>query len=277
MEKISDYGTYTGGMRKSMTDKTWFLNMIDGAKKIVDYGCADGALLQYIADAMPGVFDLMGIDIDDRMLDLAAERLNIGTHESVIVLMKPKAFKDVFGKHTHTACLNCGSVIHEVYSYGTPESIEKFWDFVFNSGFQYIAIRDMAMSKIDILASDAVMDDTLRKISNYNYRYPAAGKRFNDFLNYTNPFGSLSASEWIWRDIVHYLLKYRYVANWDREMREDYLPLLTEEVLLKIPSNYRVKYYEHYTLPFLKDQVMKDFGIDLNTKTHYKLLLERVD
>ena len=25
MEKISDYGVYTDGMRKSMADKTWFL------------------------------------------------------------------------------------------------------------------------------------------------------------------------------------------------------------------------------------------------------------
>lgn len=273
MEKISDYGTYTDGMRKSMTDKTWFLNMIDGANEIVDYGCADGALLEYIRDAMPGVFNLTGIDIDEEMLHLAADRLNDGAHEPVI-LTQPEPFKDVFSKYTHTACLNCGSVIHEIYSYGTPKSIEKFWDFVFNSGFQYIAIRDMAMSKIDISATYNVIDDTLRKISDYNQSHPDARKRFNEFLHYIDA-DRIEADTW--RDIIHYLLKYRYVTNWDREMRENYLPLLTEEVLLKIPSNYRVKYYEHYTLPYLKDQVMKDFGIDLNTKTHYKLLLERVD
>lgn len=84
MEKIADYGTYTDGMRKSMTDKTWFLNMIDGAKEIVDYGCADGALLEYIRDAMPGVFDLTGIDIDEKMLHLAADRLNITNLNSVL-------------------------------------------------------------------------------------------------------------------------------------------------------------------------------------------------
>ena len=76
MEKISDYGVYTDGMRKSMADKTWFLDKIDGATEIVDYGCANGALLQYISDAMPGVFDLVGIDIDEVMLRLAAYRLN---------------------------------------------------------------------------------------------------------------------------------------------------------------------------------------------------------
>lgn len=209
MEKISDYGAYTDGMRKSMTDKTWFLNMIDGAKEIVDYGCADGALLEYIRDAMPGVFNLTGIDIDEEMLHLAADRLNDGIHDPVM-LTQPEPFKDVCGEYTHSACLNCGSVIHEVYSYGTPESIEKFWDFVFKSGFQYIAIRDMAMSKIDILQSFDVIDDTLRKISNYNQSHPDARKRFNEFLNYIE-VDRIEADTW--RDIIHYLLKYRYVTN----------------------------------------------------------------
>lgn len=272
MEKISDYGVYTDGMRKSMADKTWFLNMIDGAEEIVDYGCADGALLQYIADAMPGVFNLTGVDIDEKMLKLAGVNLSCNCEQN-ITLFTPDQFSDISAS-TSVSCLNCGSVIHEVYSYGTPESIEKFWNFVFNSGFQYIAIRDMAMSKIDILSRFNVIDDAFWKINTYNQDNPGTLKRFNEFLRY-NGINRIEAD--IWRDIVHYLLKYRYATNWDREMRENYLPLLTEEVLLKIPSNYRVKYYEHYTLPYLKDQVMKDFGIDLNTKTHYKLLLERVD
>lgn len=274
MEKIADYGTYTDGMRKSMTDKTWFLNMIDGAKEIVDYGCADGALLEYIRDAMPGVFDLTGVDIDEKMLHLAADRLNDGSHTPVL-LTQPEPFKDICGETVYDACLNCGSVIHEVYSYGTPESIEKFWGFVFETGFEYIAIRDMAMSKIDISTSFAVEEDALSKIIQYNEQHPDAKSRFLEYLNQIRRSPSICLI--IWRDIIHYLLKYRYVANWDREVRENYLPLLTEEILLKIPSNYRVKYYEHYTLPHLKDQVMKDFWIDLNTKTHYKLLLERVD
>lgn len=273
MEKIADYGTYTDGMRKSMTDKTWFLNMIDGAKEIVDYGCADGALLEYIRDAVPGVFDLTGIDIDEKMLHLAADRLNDGSHAPVL-LTQPEPFKYICRETVYDACLNCGSVIHEVYSYGTPKSIEKFWDFVFNSGFQYVAIRDMAMSKIDILPNRTVVDDAHRKILKFNAGHLDARQRYIDFLRYS---GLDSITPDTWRDIVHYLLKYRYVTNWGREMRENYLPLLTEEILLKIPSNYRVKYYEHYTLPYLKDQVMNDFGIDLNTKTHYKLLLERVD
>ena len=273
MEKISDYGIYTDGMRKSMSDKTWFIDKIDGADCIVDYGCADGALLQYIRDSMPGVFDLIGIDVDVEMLHLAANLLNDGSN-SPILLTQPKPFKDVCGESTYNSCLNCGSVIHEVYSYGSSKSIDKFWDFAFNSGFKYISIRDMAMSKIEISNSYTVIDDALRKISNYNKHHPGSQKRFNEFIHY---IGEDRIEPDTWRSIVHYLLKYRYITNWDREMRENYLPLFTEEIILKIPNSYRVKYYEHYTLQYLKDRVMDDFGIDLNTKTHYKLLLERID
>ena len=142
---------------------------------------------------------------------------------------------------------------------------------MFNSGFKYIAIRDMGMSKVDILQSQTAFDNAFEKIVYRNRTNDGETDRFIEFLKtiYCNDVVT-------WGDIVHYLLKYRYVTNWDREVKENYLPLLTEEILLKIPPNYRVKYYDHYTLPFLKDQVMKDFGIELNTKTHYKLLLERI-
>lgn len=270
MEKISDYGVYTDGMRKSMADKTWFLDKIDGATEIVDYGCADGALLQYIYDAMPGVFDLVGIDIDEEMLNLAADRLNDSSDaKHKVLLTQPEPYRVWAAGDCDRTCLNCSSVIHEVYSYGTNESVSNFWDFVFNTGFKYIAIRDMALSKIDISVPDDILNDAFYKILAYNSSHPHAKKRFDDFLRYSHSDD--------WHTIIHYLLKYRYVANWDREMLENYLPLLTEEILLKIPINYRVKYYDHYTLPFLKDKVMEDFGINLTTKTHYKLLLERID
>lgn len=272
MEKISDYGVYTDGMRKSMADKTWFLGKIDGAEGIVDYGCADGALLQYISDAMPGVFDLTGIDIDEEMLKLASVNLKRDC-DYPVSLCTPKEY--VKTSHpSHNACLNCGSVIHEVYSYGTVDSIEAFWNFIFDSGFKYVAIRDMAISKVESKVADSVRQEAIDKIRFYNNEHPEAERRFSEFLSYydiPNPY------DMRWHDVIHYLLKYRYITNWNREMKEDYLPLCIEEVLLKIPDNYRVKYYTPYTLPFLKDQVLKDFGIDLNTKTHYKLLLERCE
>lgn len=78
-------------------------------------------------------------------------------------------------------------------------------------------------------------------------------------------------------NLIHYLLKYRYEENWEREVRENYLPITVETLLSKIPSNYEIVYQEHYTLPFIKQQIKKESGIVLNDFTHFKLLLKNID
>ena len=40
-----------------------------------------------------------------------------------------------------------------------------------------------------------------------------------------------------YRTFIHYLLKYRYTDNWDREVNEDYLPVSLETVKSKVPNN----------------------------------------
>ena len=79
------------------------------------------------------------------------------------------------------------------------------------------------------------------------------------------------------KNFLHYLLTYRYVENWDREVRENYFPHCIEEFLNKIPVHYEVVYFEHYTLPFLREQVWKDFGFTLSDSTHAKILLKLID
>ena len=47
MTPIANMNVYNDGMRKSMLDKIWFLDKIDGSiDTIYDYGCADGSLLK---------------------------------------------------------------------------------------------------------------------------------------------------------------------------------------------------------------------------------------
>jgi hypothetical protein len=70
-------------------------------------------------------------------------------------------------------------------------------------------------------------------------------------------------------------LKYRYVNEWDRELRENYLPISIEHLLGLVPTEYAPIFMEHYTLPFLRDRVWEDFGIQLQERTHFKLILKR--
>lgn len=76
--------------------------------------------------------------------------------------------------------------------------------------------------------------------------------------------------------LVHFLLTYHYVNSWERECYENYLPLSLEDFLNIIPEGWEPFYIDHYTLPYLRQCVQNDFGIDLQDRTHLKLILKRV-
>lgn len=97
--------------------------------------------------------------------------------------------------------------------------------------------------------------------SNYN------NKQLKEF---ENRWGKIDNN----KSLIHYLLKYRYNTNWNREVRENYLPITKEEFFNIIPSSYEIVYYHHYTLPFTKDKIQEDFGIELKDNTHIKILLK---
>lgn len=259
---IANYDIYTNGMRKSMADKLWFLNKIKGAEAIVDYGCADGSLIGCMADATHCSFDFAGLDIDNEMLDRARGRYPFAQ------FVRPEQVGSL-EVNVERACLNCSSVIHEVYSYNSAKDISRFWNFVFDTGFQYITIRDMAVSRADLAKMAPGFSSIVDRIcSDEEVR-----KRFEEFLL---PSRRVRGAVGI-KEVVHFLLKYRYVDNWERELQENYLPLYKEDIVALIPKDkYRIRYMEHYTLPFLKEKILEDFGIEFNVKTHYKILLEKI-
>jgi len=74
---------------------------------------------------------------------------------------------------------------------------------------------------------------------------------------------------------MHFLLKYKYLQpNWNREVRENYFPLYREKLLSMIPDNYSILYHEHFTLPYIKESVKEDLGIEIKDNTHLKLILK---
>ena len=75
---------------------------------------------------------------------------------------------------------------------------------------------------------------------------------------------------------MHFLLKYKYTLNWDREVHENYLPITTEEMMSRIPEGYRVVLKDSFALPYISWQIRKDFGFDLTEHTHIKLILEKI-
>ena len=113
----------------------------------------------------------------------------------------------------------------------------------------------------------------MNRPSNINDVVKVLQKADKDQLReYESIWGSIREN----KNLVHYLMKYRYLENWKREVRENYFPLSLERLLSKIPTDkYEIVYFENYILPFTSHKVKEDFDIELHDNTHVKLLLKR--
>ena len=258
MEKIADFTHYTTEMRKSLIDKIFFMDKLDeSVKTIFDYGCADGVLIDFLSNIFPEMH-FIGYDIDDTMI--AAAKEHCGNKPNIYFGTNFATDENAhFDKNE--ASLNLSSLIHEVYSYGTTESIQDFWKFV-NSGFKYITIRDMCL---DNSAHRPAQKEDIFRVKRFCPAY-----QIEQFESY---HGSLSDNY----NLIHFLMKYRYQANWARECKENYLPLTLEELATKISSNYELIYFDHYILPFLARKVKEDMDITLKDYTHVKMIFRRKD
>ena len=254
MTPIKNMDVYNAGMRKSMLDKIWWLDKIDDdITTVVDYGCADGALLSMVSEMNPNL-NLYGYDFNDDMIDLACNNVPDGVFDSnygVICSITPEKYN---------AILIASSVFHEIENYSYNVDME--YDRIFNNDYKYIAIRDMFVSEKSYGISDQLTVAKVRQQFDYN--------KIQEFETH---IGSLNHNQ----NLLQFFLTYRYNENWDREVRENYFPHTIEEFLHKIPQHYEVVHFEHYVLPFTREQVWKDFGVQLMEPTHCKILLKLKD
>lgn len=249
--QIADLETYTIRMNRGMMDKLFFVDKID-ADLIVDYGCATGDLLSHVASWFPNA-TLIGYDIDQEMLALT-KTINNCTFTDVW----PKSFP-TFGKKA----LVLSSILHELYHYKDHTQIESFWEQILGSEFDYLVIRDMMPSRS--VNRPSHINDVARV-----YQTFLNSKELQDFENI---WGTIEDN----RNLLHFLLKYRYhTPNWEREVRENYIPIYREDLLSMIPKCYRIIYHEHYVLPYIQRTIREDVGVELKDPTHLKIILERV-
>lgn len=249
--EIKDYNAYTTRMDLSMIDKLFFLDKIQ-PDLIVDFGCANGTLMNTIHATDPKV-RLVGYDLDARKYKYGTQNCSIfddwGTIQNRIASSERPA-------------LILNSVIHEVFHYGSKADIDIFWKRVLESGFHYIVIRDMVPSR----SVDRV--SCINDVKKLYHKFLGT-KALTDFERI---WGSIENN----RNLVHFLLKYRYLEpNWEREVRENYIPIAREDLLSKIPMGYDVIFHEHYVLPYILQTVRDEVGIELKDPTHLKLILRK--
>lgn len=256
--EIKDYNKYTSRMSRAMFDKLFFIDKVD-ATLFVDYGCADGALLKSMDEILSreGDFLFYGYDNDQQMIDKA----NGETDSTNIFTTDWDLIETQISKTDKKSAIILSSIIHEIYHYSDIKAVDQFWKQVFNSGFDYIIIRDMVPSNTIDRQSD--MNDVMK-----------IRRRFHDTISLTDfekIWGSISNN----KNLIHFLLKYKYVEpNWNREVKENYLPIYEEDLISKVSSDYKILYHEHFTLPYIKEQILEDFNIDVKDNTHLKLILK---
>ena len=174
------------------------------------------------------------------------------------VSSKPEYFGSMY---SHTSAINLSSVLHEVYSYCNAKEEHLFWHLLNTLGYDYIIIRDLVWNDPGYLRAS---DKDVKAVYD---RYSA------QVADFERVWGSITLQ----KNLVHYLLKYRYRENWGREVHENYLGYSTDAIINNLSSNYSVMYRKDYILPFLYDTVKKDFGIELKNTTHTQLIFKRRD
>ncbi len=268
---IKSLEAYNRSMAQSVQDKLFFVDKVD-ACVYVDYGCADGTLLACLY-AINADCDLngekrryIGYDSSEEMIKLAKSRWSGSDY-----VMFTSDWNEVMGAvrdiikddpSERPSCIIFSSVLHEIFS---DKRINQgaFWYHVQEWGFNYIAVRDMATSNIIESERDVPGVGFYLRM-----KFEEIAKEFKKI------YGSLS----IRKNAIHFLLKYRWTANWKRELEEDYLSLNPAIMISQLStSGYTLLFHDAFTLPYLDDVIRRDTDISLRRlgPTHIKSIFKR--
>lgn len=255
MNEITNTEQYNNSMSKSVLDKMFFLDKIPDDVVIVDWGCADGSLLKEVMRFFPDN-KYVGYDIDEKMAEKARENTN-----AKIFFNFTRMFKFLNENYKkEKIVINLSSVVHEVYSYRNVEEIDDFWATVF-------ALADI------VVIRDMIFEQSMDRASNPNDVKKIRSKSDRRYLqDYESIEGSIKNN----KNLIHYLMKYRYKDNWEREVRENYFPLSRERLDMLIPDNFMIRYETMFALPYTQRVVERDFGIEIKDNTHLKMILEKI-
>lgn len=258
--------TYTSEMAKSVWDKAFFMDKIPGAKCVIDFGCADGAMIHFLAPLFPDII-FVGYDISANLIDRARKTApyyaNVvyfdGSekydHQHVIDFVRPK-FKP------EEICINFSSVLHEVFS-KTTEGKWVIGHMVNALKPKFITIRDM------------YFEGENRVLSYYYIKEIMEAFDIKDgFIEaFEDNFSSICSTKYL----HHFLMKYQWRENgWDEEMEEDYFSWNIKDFVNMI-GPYSVIFENHYMLPYYREQWHKHDMYPVEANTHAQFILRRWD
>lgn len=258
--------TYTTEMAKSVWDKAFFMDKIPGVKCIIDFGCADGAMIRFLAPLFPDI-TFVGFDISDKMISMARSKkpfypnvMFFKHHTDVIDYAKRITTYD-----PSEICINFSSVLHEVFS--STDGRDTIIEMVDELQPKYITIRDMYCDDpVEFFSMERVgtLVDSIAA-----YEDGDINQRFREF---TDKFGTLKN----WRDAAHLMMKLQWKHNgWEEELKENYFSWTLDDIF-KLCPHYSTMFECRYQLPYLTEQWKLHYNwYNPDIHTHAQFILRR--
>jgi len=260
-----DLDKYTSEMAKSVWDKAFFMDKIPGAKCVIDFGCADGAMIRFLAPLFPDI-TFIGYDISEELIDRAckaspyhANAVFFDNHDNhgdyhIKEFIRNKGFT------SEDLCLNFSCVLHEVFSV-TSEGKNVIRFLVNALEPKYITVRDMYFEgKNDVLSYYYVNE----VVKAFNINKEA-------IVDFEDEFCSIGTL----KGMHHFLMKYQWYNNgWDKEMAENYFSWEKGD-LMDLIGPYSTIFETHYFLPYYREKWYEHEMYPLEANTHAQFIFRR--
>lgn len=239
---------YLEAMSKPLQEKLRIAQYIPSGKiSILDVGCADGVVTSALADLFPEA-EILGVDLSDEFINLAKNR----TGERHNLNFEKVYLRDLLARDKKYDVITFCSVLHEFFSYGegissVVKALADAHELLKPNG--RIIIRDMILPDYSY-QSNFNLDSILSKVSS-----KLDPHIIPDFQKHYGEIRSLA-------QINHLLLKYMYIENWEREVKENYTPLSFDkyQTILNL-LGLTIEFTQSYKISYLREKWINDFDL----------------
>lgn len=262
---IADKNVYLARMSRTFLDKAFFLkDLPESINRIVDVGCADGSFLDFIEKLFPGRFELIGVENNDDLREIAEKKHKVFDKFDLGNILG--SFDFVFKQDRLNTCVNFSSVFHEIINYsGMSEFNRMVGELTTRLPVGAVSIRDMSFTFLyPSFFSDNIRANFTGSIKS-NMSLLKDGKyhdKFTEVFPDFNMFNEITTKDV--QSLVEFLLKYMYTENWNRESSEKYFNWFNSlsQMTSIFNNNGYCRYVgETFKVPYLVRRWKKDWNL----------------
>ena len=244
---MKDVKGYVERMEKSMQEKLFFIDKLDLENSIiVDFGCANGCLLEHIKAMKFKNVTLIGVEHNPEIAKMITAADEVYT--DLLTVSTAIAVKR-YSKDFRKVILITSSVLHELDD-DTRSTLCIFAKCQVN----YWVVRDMCYNNYGYVPTMELLSTIVEK---------SDPKQLASFIKHHTILNSSMVAEW--------LMKYPYVQNWEHEVKEYYW---STDWNMFTRAGGDIIYDNTYTNEFIAARIKRDYGIDINWSTHRQLIVK---